>query len=713
MKQSIFIIFVFLNILIQSISSSLRQLLKEKAIFENKLSLFGINPNCTISKILNFTDKTENFLKTEENEKHLNKYHKIEKFFESITSQTIYEGKWKSDKLIPTINSNNGEILITLQLRSVGYNITPYDDFDNKDQVKLNYLNYLSLTIVLIDDKSNNDNWILMESDTDTYDNFCFNNNVDIITENMINIDKQQVLFKEINVLNLMSEKNTTLFLNFNKEIKNERFIMENNFVNLKNELLKNQIGLYDKEFNDTILTKEINKEDELKISKDELLEYHDKMKPLVENLFKLKDSSYKKETNRIKGSIQFLYNIDFNIEILFDVEESFDYNIKFENYTKLMNFMAFLQIICNLLIYRCLKRNSNFSKDFCLITLIANSIWNTYSLICNFYIAIIYINKTLDLSFSALILFLNFILEIRMIYEIWILKYPEIIYNHQLMRRKLFYFYLIYHTILFCLILNITFPITNEIFIIISTSTIWLPTIINNAITVKIRSPPLLISILLSINRIYHFIYYKSTNKSDCLLRVHSNYYIILFIVFILIIQHLFMYLQVKYDGNFFLCKKLKESCEIKTNIKYISEKELINLKGDIILNNECMICMHKLNEKNFTIDKEENIVETEEFKDCSINKVENLSSKEIIHISSQNKKIPCEANMFRKNIHRKFLRIFEILFNFHKYNSISKEEFILTTSCNHIFHTNCLNDWIKIKNQCPVDRRELILDE
>lgn len=712
MKQYILLYFVILNIHFQLIYSSLRQLLRDKAIFDNKISLFGINSTCTISKLLNFTDKTEEFLKYNQDENLIKKYHNIEKFFESITTETIYEGKWKSSKNFPALNSDKGDILISIQLRSVGYNITPYNVFENKDEVKLNYLNYLSLTIVLIDDKSNNNNWILIESDTDTFENFCFNNNVDVISDKIINIEKQQVLLKEINVLNLMAEKNITLNLNLSKEIKEDRLIIENNFSNLKNELIKNQIGLYDKEFNESI-SKNIKNEEDFIITKDELIEYHNKMKPLVENLFKLKDSSNKKETNQIKGLIHVPYDVDFDIEITFEVEESFDFNNKFENYTKFMNVMAFLQILSNLLIFRCLKKFSNLSKDFCLLTLILNSIWNTYCLITNFYIAIIYVNKTLDLSFSALILFLNFILEIRVIYEIWILKYPEIIYNHQLMRRRLFYFYLIYHTVLFCLILNITFPLTNEIFIIIASSTIWLPSIINNAIRVKIKNPPLLITILISINRIYHFIYYKGTNKSDCLLRVHSNYYVIFYIIIILIIQHLIMYLQIKYDGNFFLCQKLKEKCEIKTNIKYLSEKDLINLKGDSILNNECMICMHKLSEKNIILENgEENVIETEELNDKSINKSQNLTSQNIIHICSENK-IKNNLGSFKANIFCIFLRILEILFNFHKYNSISKEDFILTTNCNHLFHSNCLNDWIKIKNQCPVDRRELILDD
>ena len=53
-----------------------------------------------------------------------------------------------------------------------------------------------------------------------------------------------------------------------------------------------------------------------------------------------------------------------------------------------------------------------------------------------------------------------------------------------------------------------------------------------------------------------------------------------------------------------------------------------------------------------------------------------------------------------------------FKIFFTFHNFKSLRKEEFI-ETECKHIFHSECLRDWMKIKHQCPVDRKEIIADD
>ncbi len=44
-------------------------------------------------------------------------------------------------------------------------------------------------------------------------------------------------------------------------------------------------------------------------------------------------------------------------------------------------------------------------------------------------------------------------------------------------------------------------------------------------------------------------------------------------------------------------------------------------------------------------------------------------------------------------------------IMFDFHEFDFLQKKSFILTT-CNHAFHTECLEGWLKMKRECPTCR-------
>jgi hypothetical protein len=52
-----------------------------------------------------------------------------------------------------------------------------------------------------------------------------------------------------------------------------------------------------------------------------------------------------------------------------------------------------------------------------------------------------------------------------------------------------------------------------------------------------------------------------------------------------------------------------------------------------------------------------------------------------------------------------RLWTRITTILLDFHEYNFFKKKPYILTP-CMHVFHTECLERWLKLKRECPTDR-------
>jgi hypothetical protein len=44
-----------------------------------------------------------------------------------------------------------------------------------------------------------------------------------------------------------------------------------------------------------------------------------------------------------------------------------------------------------------------------------------------------------------------------------------------------------------------------------------------------------------------------------------------------------------------------------------------------------------------------------------------------------------------------------YNIIFDF---NEFSKKKPFILTPCQHAFHTHCLENWLKLKRECPTDR-------
>lgn len=63
-------------------------------------------------------------------------------------------------------------------------------------------------------------------------------------------------------------------------------------------------------------------------------------------------------------------------------------------------------------------------------------------------------------------------------------------------------------------------------------------------------------------------------------------------------------------------------------------------------------------------------------------------------------------EVNLEEPSKCKQFLRrIDNILFDFHEYHFFQKKPYMITP-CNHAFHTECLDAWIKQKRECPTCR-------
>jgi hypothetical protein len=55
---------------------------------------------------------------------------------------------------------------------------------------------------------------------------------------------------------------------------------------------------------------------------------------------------------------------------------------------------------------------------------------------------------------------------------------------------------------------------------------------------------------------------------------------------------------------------------------------------------------------------------------------------------------------------------KTYNFLFDFYEFNLYKKKPFMMTT-CGHVFHSSCLEAWIRQKRECPTCRSPITLIE
>lgn len=153
---------------------------------------------------------------------------------------------------------------------------------------------------------------------------------------------------------------------------------------------------------------------------------------------------------------------------------------------------------------------------------------------------------------------------------------------------------------------------------------------------------------------------------------------------------------LNIYYLNSFFECNNvdcLNNNCDGSIHYLDTNLKILIKLKDynvDRLIENfpiiiqdiyKCIYCnnIYYLDEKNLSIEK---------------------NNKFYI-----NKCIDCTFKSFIDNKSFTIINNCSICFN----NIYDKDKYIIT-KCNHYFHKTCLNDWTKLKNNCPLCRTDIV---
>ena len=397
------------------------------------------------------------------------------------------------------------------------------------------------------------------------------------------------------------------------------------------------------------------------------------------------------KEITGIKGS---LYSNDCKIKMVFNLEKHSNTYYKLYNHIFLYFFFSSILSIMHTLCTKLFINKIDFSAvnhgSISIFTVCQNIIWNSYCCYSHFYLLLSFSEFKLFFSIICALYFFNFgVLEFPLLYQLLALKYSHMINDVLTYRKKLIQFCCIFYlTMLFCFIFAMKCFYSPN-FIFCSFVLTFMPQIVYNINKKNRVSFPIVYIIDLILNRIYPSFYFCMFKNN--FLRISNNKFAeIMNIIFLLILGGV-LYSQTLFGPNWFI--PIKDITEYNF---YIDEKELRKIKKKETESLECLICLlpiiptKKINTNNnennndngFTFNETDNLVI-----DVNDNNI----------INYQNKKC-CRFKYSKRCFGEK-----SILFNFHEFSKNINNLPYMITPCKHVFHSECLEEWFKMKKECP----------
>ena len=328
------------------------------------------------------------------------------------------------------------------------------------------------------------------------------------------------------------------------------------------------------------------------------------------------------------------------------------------------------------------------YGNSISLITICINIIWDAYGCLSHFFLFVFYRNYSYHFAIPAFINFINFsIIDLRLLYIVWTLKNMQLITDPLILRRKLIQFYLFFYLIMFFCFLFVMKFYFDKIYILFEIFITWIPQIAYNTIYKNKVSFPIIYILLIDLNRIFPSLYFRC--YSNNFFELSPDYSFVIIILIILFICSLFLYSQSIFGSRWFLPKSFKQ----KSFDFYKSEKEIRTITKDID-SLECIICLNPI----FSNEDNTNMNNNSEYISINLN-----DSDEDTSIKSGEK---------IKNIYYKKKCNWNYLIDFHERSWNIYNKPIMMTPCHHIFHSNCLEEWLRMKKECPSCRRDLSFD-
>ena len=391
-----------------------------------------------------------------------------------------------------------------------------------------------------------------------------------------------------------------------------------------------------------------------------------------------------------IKGSI---YSEECKIKMEFNLKKySIAMNGLFNSikiYCLFFSFISFFQLINTKLLIQKMDLSMVNYNSICIFTICQNIIWNCYCCYNHFFLLLNFMGYKLYFLIICSLNFINFgLIEFPLLYQLLSIKYSHIINDVLSYRKKMIQFcFIFYITILFSFIYVMKCYYSPP-FILFSFILTWLPQIIFNILYKNRVSFPIIYIISVILNRIFPSFYLNYFKNN--FLRIPPNKNIAIISVITLLSLSLVLYSQTLLGPRWFLPLLKVEEYNF-----YIDENELRKTKKDID-SLECLICLNPIienNKKDYNNDNGLGFNETDslviEVNDNSIDYNENNRNKCGKICKFKYKKRCCGNN--------------SIIMNFHEFSKNIMNKPFMITPCKHVFHSECLEEWFKMKKECP----------
>ena len=365
----------------------------------------------------------------------------------------------------------------------------------------------------------------------------------------------------------------------------------------------------------------------------------------------------------------------DLNVTIITKISNNENLNNEVRIYSFILSFLGIIEIYyCSKLIMK-INIHHEIAYKISLFTIAINCCFNLVICIIHFFLSISIIEEDLSYQFGiiTIIYFFCFIgFELKLLFLIFRIK-NESGENIQIYRRRLLCLYIMFYICFSLIFFNIKICLTNYYLILSTYIFSWLSQIIFSVC--KNQRPPMsrLYIVWNSLSRLFLPIYAKGIDKNFFDLK--PSYLKVGLLILIIFIEAIILILQKSLGARIIIPKKCR-----KQNNKFDYYRDKVNIEKHVSKNPICVICL-----ENLSVDVDENFNQIKKKK-----KPKTIGAKilSFLYLDLINQKIKkCIKYLEGKNLKKKYM----------------------ITPCDHVYHTICLEKWMKQKNECPYCKTQI----